>query len=223
MIVQIYEVTSPAEARALGAMGVDHVGVLVGDASFPREQTIERAREIFAAIPSGLKAAALSLSHDVDLITRITAALLPDILHLGAAPQHLSPAELRILKARFPQISLMRSIPVVDESSIALACSYDGVADWLLLDSYESGDRQIGGLGLTHNWELDRCIIESVRLPAIIAGGLGPENVHDAISAARPAGVDSKTKTDKDDGTHTKDLQKVSAFVIAARTNDRIV
>jgi phosphoribosylanthranilate isomerase len=223
MIVQIYEVTSPAEARALGAMGVDHVGVLVGDASFPREQTIERAREIFAAIPSGLKAAALSLSHDVDLITRITAALLPDILHLGAAPQHLSPAELRILKARFPQISLMRSIPVVDESSIALACSYDGVADWLLLDSYESGDRQIGGLGLTHNWELDRCIIESVRLPAIIAGGLGPENVQDAISAARPAGVDSKTKTDKDDGTHTKDLQKVSAFVIAARTNDRIV
>ena len=223
MIVQIYEVTSPAEARALGAMGVDHVGVLVGDASFPREQTIERAREIFAAIPSGLKAAALSLSHDVDLITRITAALLPDILHLGAAPQHLSPAELRILKARFPQISLMRSIPVVDESSIALACSYDGVADWLLLDSYESGDRQIGGLGLTHNWELDRCIIESVRLPAIIAGGLGPENVQDAISAARPAGVDSKTKTDKDDGTHAKDLQKVSAFVIAARTNDRIV
>ena len=45
MIVQIYEVTSPAEARGLGAMGVDHIGVLVGDGSFPREQTIEeRAR-----------------------------------------------------------------------------------------------------------------------------------------------------------------------------------
>ena len=52
MIVQIYEVTTPAEARALGAMGVDHIGVLVGDGSFPREQTIEKAREIFAAIPS---------------------------------------------------------------------------------------------------------------------------------------------------------------------------
>jgi len=50
MIVQIYEVTTPAEARALGAMGVDHIGVLVGDGSFPREQTIEKAREIFAAI-----------------------------------------------------------------------------------------------------------------------------------------------------------------------------
>jgi phosphoribosylanthranilate isomerase len=220
MIVQIYEVTTPAEARALGTMGVNHVGVLVGEGSFPREQTIERAREIFGAIPSGSKASALSLSHDVDLIVRITAALLPDILHLGAAPQHLSPAQLRTLKAEFPQVSLMRSIPVVDESSIALARSYDGVADWLLLDSYEAGDRQIGALGVTHDWELDRRIIESVRIPAIIAGGLGPENVREAIRSARPAGVDSKTKTDKSDGSHTKDLQKVSAFVAAARRLD---
>ena len=70
MIVQIYEVSTPAEAHALGAMGVDHIGVLVGEGSFPREQTIDQAREIFAAIPAGSKAAALSLSHDVELITR---------------------------------------------------------------------------------------------------------------------------------------------------------
>jgi len=111
----------------------------------------------------------------------------------------------------------MRSIPVIDQSSIALARSYDGIADWLLLDSYESGDRQIGALGVTHSWELDRRIIESVHIPAIIAGGLGPENVKEAIRVARPAGVDSKTKTDNSDGSHTKDLQKVAAFVKAAR------
>jgi phosphoribosylanthranilate isomerase len=217
MIVQIYEVTTPEEARALGAMGVDHIGVLVGDGSFPREQTIENALEIFAAIPSGSKPSALCLSHDVDLIVRLTAALLPDILHLGAAPQYLSPAHVRILKAEFPQVSLMRSIPIVDENSIALARSYDGVADWLLLDSYKSGDRQIGAVGETHSWELDRRIIESVRIPAIIAGGLGPENVQDAIRVAHPAGVDSKTKTDKDDGTDTKDLQRVLAFLKTVR------
>ena len=198
-------------------MGVDNIGVLVGDGSFPREQTIEKTREIFAAIPAGSKASALSLSHDVNLIVRLTAALRPEILHLAAAPQHLSPAQLRILKAEFPNVSLMRSIPVVDESSIALARLYDGVADWLLLDSYEFGDRQIGALGVTHSWELDRRIIESVRIPTIIAGGLGPEKVQEAIRVARPAGVDSKTKTDKSDGSHTKDLQKVAAFVKAAR------
>ena len=220
MIVQIYEVSTPAEAHALGAMGIDHIGVLVGEGSFPREQTIEQTREIFAAIPAGSKASALSLSHDVEFITRLTAALMPAILHLGAAPQHLSPAQLRTVKAEFPKVSLMRSIPVVDESSIALACSYDGIADWLLLDSYESGDRQVGALGVTHSWELDRRIIESVRIPTIIAGGLGPENVQEAIRVARPAGVDSKTKTDKSDGSHTKDLQKVSAFVKASRASN---
>jgi phosphoribosylanthranilate isomerase len=135
MIVQIYDVATPVEARALDAIGVDHIGVLVGEGSFPREQTSEKAREIFGAIPSGSKASALSLSYDMDLIVQVTATLLPDILHLGAASQHLSPAQLRTFKAEFPQVSLMRSIPVVDESSIALARSYDGVADWLLLDT----------------------------------------------------------------------------------------
>jgi phosphoribosylanthranilate isomerase len=224
VIVQIYEVTTPAEARALGAMGVDHIGVLVGDGSFPREQTIDNAREIFSAIRSNSKALLLSLSDNLDLIARITNELRPEILHLGAAPERLSPTQVRILKAEFPRISLMRSIPVIDESSVALARSYEGIANWLLLDSYESGDRQVGALGVTHSWELDRRIIESVRLPAIIAGGLGPENVQKAIRVARPAGVDSKTKTDASDGTHTKDLQKVGAFVTAARNahSDRI-
>jgi phosphoribosylanthranilate isomerase len=218
MIVQIYEVTTPEEAREVSVMGVDHVGVLVGDGSFPREQTIETARKIFAGIGSGSKSSALSLSNDLNLITQITGALLPDILHLGAGPQHLSPAQLRELKSKFPRVSLMRTIPVVDESSIALARSFDGIADFLLLDSYKSGDRQIGALGVTHSWELDRRIVESVHTAVIIAGGLGAENVPDAICAVRPAGVDSKTKTDKSDGSHTKDLQKVSAFVAAARS-----
>jgi phosphoribosylanthranilate isomerase len=217
MIVQIYEVTTPEEAGVLSAMGVEHVGVLVGDGSFPREQTVDRACKILAAVRSGARRSVLLLSNNVDLIKRITTALMPDILHLGAAPEHLSPAHLRSLKEEFPRVLLMRSIPVVDEASIALARSYDGIADFLLLDSYEPGDLQVGALGVTHSWELDRRIIEEVGVPVIIAGGLGPENVRDAIRATHPAGVDSKTKTDKNDGSHTKDLEKVSAFVTAVR------
>jgi phosphoribosylanthranilate isomerase len=79
------------------------------------------------------------------------------------------------------------------------------------------GDRQIGALGITHSWELDRKIVERVRIPAIIAGGLGPDNVADAISVVHPAGVDSKTKTDKRDGSHAKDLEKVRQFLNLAR------
>jgi phosphoribosylanthranilate isomerase len=91
----------------------------------------------------------------------------------------------------------------------------------LLLDSHRPGDRQIGALGITHSWEVDRKIVESVHLPVIIAGGLGPDNVMDAIIAVRPAGVDSKTKTDKDDGGHTKDLQKVKQFVARAKSQQQ--
>jgi phosphoribosylanthranilate isomerase len=198
-------------------MGVDHIGVLAGNGEFPREQSIARAREIFGGVQGGAKRCALSLSSDLTALREIALALAPDILHLGGAPDRLSPADVAQLKSMIPTVPIMRSIPVTDESSIALAQAADGIADLLLLDSYDPADRQIGALGMTHNWELDRRIVESVRIPAIVAGGLGPGNVAAAVRTSRPAGVDSKTKTDKPDGSHTKDIALVRAFVEAAR------
>jgi phosphoribosylanthranilate isomerase len=110
----------------------------------------------------------------------------------------------------------MRAIPVIDEASIETAASYRGVADFLLLDSYDLGKRQFGALGRTHDWSLSRRIVDEVGIPVILAGGLGPENVAAAISAVRPAGVDSKTRTDRLDRSG-KDLAKVHAFVTAAK------
>lgn len=220
MLIQIYEITSPEEASALSAMGVDHIGVLVGRGAFPREQPVPRAREIFDGVHSGSRRCALSLSSDIAEIAEIARALAPDILHLGAAPEHLSPGDVRLLKRNFPQLMVMRSIPVADESAVELAHACQDSADMLLLDSYRAGDRQIGALGTTHDWELDRRIVQRLRIPIIVAGGLGPENVADAIRRSRPAGVDSKTRTDKSDGSHTKNLAKVQAFVTAARAAD---
>jgi len=217
MIVQIYEVASRDEAAALSAMGVDHIGVLVGDGAFPREQTIAAAREIFDGVHSGAKCCALSLSGAPDLIREIGMTLEPDILHLGAAPDRLAIEAVQWLKNGLPDLAIMRSIPVIDESSVTLAQAWAAIADFLLLDSYDPGDRQVGALGTTHNWELDRRIVQGVTIPVIIAGGLGPENIAAAIAASYPAGVDSKTRTDKADGSHTKDLAKVQAFVRAAR------
>jgi phosphoribosylanthranilate isomerase len=68
------------------------------------------------------------------------------------------------------------------------------------------------------SWERDRRIVECVGIPVIVAGGLGPENVRAAIAASNPAGVDSKTRTDKPDGSRAKDLDRVRAFVRAARS-----
>jgi phosphoribosylanthranilate isomerase len=221
MLVQIYEISSPEEAIALGGLGVDHIGVLVGEGEFPRERTIDQARLIFSAIPASSKGVALLLSADVRFIEHVISELKPTILHLGTSTDLLTPSTVRELKKQCRSLTVMRSIPVVGEESIAIAKSYDGVADMLLLDSHRAGDRQIGALGITHSWEIDRKIVESVRIPAIIAGGLGPDNVIDAIRAVQPAGVDSKTKTDRNDGSHTKDLQKIRRFVTQAKSQQR--
>jgi phosphoribosylanthranilate isomerase len=90
------------------------------------------------------------------------------------------------------------------------------VADFLLLDSYRPADEQIGALGVTHDWRISRRIVEISAIPVILAGGLGPDNVADAIRVVRPAGVDSKTRTDRA-GSHAKDLERVRRFHEAAR------
>jgi phosphoribosylanthranilate isomerase len=106
---------------------------------------------------------------------------------------------------------MMRSVPVSGPESVDIARSYEGIADFLLLDSHREADRQIGALGITHDWTISRRIVECVRIPVILAGGLGPDNVAEAIRSVRPAGVDSKTRTDRD-GSHAKDLDRVRRF-----------
>ena len=214
MLVQIFEVQTPEEAAALAGLGVDHIGVLVGDGAFPRELSIARTSAIFAAVPAGKKRVALSLSANLEEVIRVVAETRPDIVQVQAEID-FSVAMTRVLKMRYPQIPIMRAIPVIDETSIAIAASYKGVADFLLLDSYDPGTRQFGALGRVHDWSLSRRIVDEIGIPVILAGGLGSENVAAAIAAVHPAGVDSKTKTDRPDGG-SKDLAKVEAFVAAA-------
>jgi phosphoribosylanthranilate isomerase len=216
MLVQIFEVQTPEEAAALVRLGVDHIGVLVGDGSFPRELSIAQTKAIFAAVPVGHTRVALSLSPTLEEVARVVEETKPDMVQVQAEIEDFSVTMTRALKLRFPEVSMMRAIPVIDEASIETAASYRGVADFLLLDSYDPGTRQFGALGRTHDWSLSRRIVDEVGIPVILAGGLGPENVAAAISAVRPAGVDSKTRTDRLDRSG-KDLAKVHAFVAAAK------
>jgi len=216
MLVQIFEVQTPEEAAALIRLGVDHIGVLVGDGAFPRELSITQTNAIFAAVPAGHKRVALSLSADLEQVARVVGETKPDIVQVQAEVDDFSVDMTRALKARFPQTPIIRAIPVIDETSIDTAASYRGAADFLLLDSYDLEKRQFGALGRVHDWSLSRRIVDEVGIPVILAGGLGPENVAAAIAAVCPAAVDSKTKTDRPDGSG-KDLEKVKAFVAAAK------
>jgi phosphoribosylanthranilate isomerase len=216
MLVQIFEVQTAEEAAALVRLGVDHIGVLVGDGAFPRELSITQTKAIFAAVPTVHKRVALSLSADLEQVARVVKETNPDIVQVQAEIEDFSVAMTRMLKTRFPKVPIMRAVPVIDETSIEIAAAYRGVADFLLLDSYDLGKRQFGALGRTHDWSLSRRIVDDVRIPGLLAGGFGSDSVAAAIAAVRPAGVDSKTRTDRPDGSG-KDLEKVEAFVAAAK------
>ncbi len=217
MIVQIYEVQNSAEANNLMLVGVDHIGVLVGNGEYPREFSPEQANEILRGITAPTKKVVLSLSKNLENITEIVNKTNPDILHLGTAPESLSPADVQSLKKQFPVLKIMRSIPVKDEGSVELAKQYDGVADYLLLDTQKMDDTQVGATGETHDWGISKKLVELIKIPVILAGGLGVDNVAGAIQRVHPHGVDSKTKTDRT-GSHEKDIDRVRKFVEIAKS-----
>ena len=105
VLVQIYEIQTAEEAVALARLGVDHIGVLVGDGRFPRELPPAQAKVIFAAVPPSAKRVALSLSEDPEEVVRVIVETRPDIVQLQAAIDDFSVAMTRALKARFPRNS----------------------------------------------------------------------------------------------------------------------
>src|ERR1700728_4978507 len=102
MLTQIYEVTTPEVARSIAAIGVDHIGVLVGDGRFPRELSVKDAARVAAAILPPSKPSALFLTADISLIESWAHELRPALLHLGAAPELLSPDDAATLRVRLP-------------------------------------------------------------------------------------------------------------------------
>jgi phosphoribosylanthranilate isomerase len=216
MLTQIYTVSNSDEARSISAIGVDHIGTVVGPGEFRSEIPLAAAATIAAAVAKPTKFSALFLTADLSLIEAWARELRPEILHLGAGPEMISPVDVNVLKGKLAGTVIMMSIPVTGEESLSVAQSYDKIADLLLLDSARSSDGKIGALGVTHDWSISRRIVELVHIPVVLAGGLGPDNVGEAIRLVRPAGVDSKTKTDRD-GSNAKDLERVRRFHEAAR------
>jgi phosphoribosylanthranilate isomerase len=105
-----------------------------------------------------------------------------------------------ILRTHLPNIKLIQVIHVTDEKSVEEAIAYAEVADMILLDSGNPNlkIKELGGTGRTHNWELSRKIVESIRKPVFLAGGLKAENIREAIEFVQPYGVDlcSGVRTD---------------------------
>lgn len=105
---------------------------------------------------------------------------------------YLPSNELIKLKLKLPAIKLVQVIHILDESSIDEAKSVQHFVDALLLDSGNPKlkVKELGGTGRTHNWDISKRIVEIVRIPVFLAGGLDIENVAEAIKTVRPFGLD---------------------------------
>ncbi len=223
MIVQIYTVQTPEEGIALAQAGVDHIGITPSACGLPGEVSNEEAKKIFQVIGNRAKKVALSVDSDFSRIIEMVSVVQPDILHLCGDISIMTPARVKELRNLLPDIQIMQAIPVTDAKAVEIAKSYEGVADLLILDSFSADIGGIGAAGFTHDWNVSREIVKQSRLPVILAGGLMPENVADAIRFVHPWGVDSLTHTNVQlgDGKFKKDIERVKKFVSLARATEK--
>ena len=219
MIVQIYTAQTAEEAIAMAELGVDHIGITPSQLGLPGEVGLEQAAEIFAAVGDRATRVALSVDPDPEEILRMVEIVRPDVLHLCGDIDVVTADVVRSLRPRLAGVRIMQAIPMTGPQALAQAREFAPVCDMLILDSDSAEIGGIGATGFTHDWSLSRQIVESVQVPVILAGGLPPDNVADAISAVGPWGVDSLTHTNLalPSGGFRKDLDKVREFISASR------
>lgn len=247
MITQIYEIQTPGEAEAMIELGVDHIGSVVLSKVDWRQPLIRETIELVAG--SAAKSSLILLYEDPDRISFSLDYYRPDIVHFCQtvidSPDYWEAACGRLIsiqatvRERFPEISIMRSIPIVpagDESPVpvpALARYFEPLSDCFLVDTLLVDENQgaataqpvngyVGITGKTCDWDLAAQLVKDSHIPVILAGGLSPDNVYEAIDAVLPAGVDSCTLTNAVDIRgrpirFQKDREKVGRFVSEAR------
>ena len=217
MLTQIYGITTAADAALVNALAPDHVGVVLdeGIATWDRVD-LGTLGEIVAELRD-VAVVALSLSKARERILRTVEQVRPAWLHLARAADGLTPDSVASLRAEVAPVRLMLTIPVRDAGATDLARRFAPRVDALLLDTAHPKTGAVGATGLVHDWSLSRRIVEAVEAPVILAGGLGPENVVEAIRRVGPAGVDSETRTSREDDRRRKDPERVRSFLERAR------
>lgn len=223
MYVQIYGTKTLADALALAEMGLDHLGLEL------QEDAAQEARvaEIMAAVRGRVTIVLLPLFKEVEALVAATERLRPDVLHISSNVEDLDLDRIDDFRAAIYPTRVMKSIPVAPREyshtipSLEQALAFDPYVDYLLLDTKlgdDRGDPLPGWIGITgkvHDWRISRAIVEQCRTPVILAGGLTPDNVVEAIETVRPWGVDSCTGLNLEPGK--KDLVKCRAFIERAR------
>jgi len=217
--VQIYTMQSVAEAEAVAATGVDHVGVTPSHRGLPGEIDEATAAEICSTLAGRATSVALSVETDAEAVERMVAIVRPDILHLCGPPGEMTPAAVADLRGTLSGIRIMQAIAVTGPEAVETALSYQAAVDYLILDSVAPDVPGVGAAGMVHDWTISAAIVVAVDVPVVLAGGLSADNVAAAIEIVHPWGVDSLTCTNRllPGGGFEKDLDLVRRFAQAVQ------
>lgn len=202
--VKICGLTRVEDALAAARLGASAIGVVLYEKS-PRFVTHEQARRIIDAVPPFVTTVALMVNPSAEQVRAVIEQARPALLqfHGEESPEFCSSFSV-------PYIKALRVRPETD--LLQYARTYAS-AKGLLLDAFVEGAR--GGTGAVFDWEL---IPRQLALPLILAGGLNPDNVSEAIRRVRPWAVDVSSGVEVDKGK--KDAALIAAFIRGVKDAD---
>lgn len=197
--VKICGITNAVDALNAIKYGADAIG-LVFYASSPRFVTISQAQQIVAAIPPFVSVVGLFVNAPTTEIEAVISQVRIDVLQF-----HGDETAAECERIKLPYLKAIR----VKSDTNLLQCEVEfGSAKALLLDTYS--ETAFGGTGHVFNWEL---IPKGMTKPIILAGGLNPENVADAIKQVQPYAVDVSGGVEASKAI--KDAARIAAFMQA--------
>jgi len=204
--IKICGLTCPGEAAACAAAGADAIGVVFYPES-PRHVSLARAREITDAVDRRAAVIGVFVNEPFEVImTTVTQCGLDGAqLHGRESPglvESLCKENLFVIKAVFANVE-----PLLTSASI-----YDPTA-YLV----EAGGGKLPG-GNADRWGWQSAAGIDTRHPVILAGGLSPENVQEAMHATTPSAVDVSSGVESEPGR--KNMDRVIQFIAAVRDFD---
>lgn len=208
--VKICGITSEHDLMTAVDAGADAVGFIVDVPSSPRNLTLDAAEKLVKLVPVFVDSIAVTVPESLGSLKRIYEQLKPDGIQIHGERF----PEAHAIREGIPHTRLIKAIHSepsgVAESSLKASRSFDAV----LLDSYVRG--KYGGTGIVHDWELSRRIRDRLNPSLVIlAGGLTPDNVEEAIRIVHPYAVDVSSGAESSPGV--KDPRKVFEFVKNAK------
>jgi len=205
MRVKICGITQVDQGRAIATLGADTLGFICVSQS-PRYVTPQQIQTISQQLPATtvtgkpLSRIGVFANADLDLIQHTV-----KIGQLTGAQLHgdESLEFCQQLKAQLPELELIKAFRVRSADTLAQIAIYETVVDTLLLDAYTP--QALGGTGHTWDWTLLKGFMP--RCPWLLAGGLTPDNLQQALMTISPPGIDLSSGVEQSPGH--KDLQKV--------------